>query len=204
MKIQVVVVDVRCAEITGNREGVGGGITRPGRYRGRIKHRDTRLNDRIAIHVRWKSRIWIEGNKDGISTDGIVSRTRIKRVFRELAGKKILRESIVKHAKACAEYRFALSEHIPCNAGARAKVVKVLRIQLAFQNETDCRIVNAELASITDHSEVIPAKTKIHRNLTGDAKTVLSIQCVRILGGKTRCISGNESNAIRCASKEIL
>src|SRR5579885_830111 len=119
LEIEIVVLHIRRARVTIHDKGITLEI---GTSRG-IEYRLTGgYHVTAAAHRR----------NDLRRPDRIVSRTGIiERWVREMPKEEILREGVVEHSPACAQYRFPLTAHVPGQAEARSEIPVVGLIQSA-------------------------------------------------------------------------
>src|SRR6185437_4011263 len=107
----------------------------------------------------------------------------VKGVKRELADEEVLGESVIVHSPTGADDRLAIAARVPCNCGARAKVVHVSRIELLGQVDcAGCGIQQAEAVLVfSNDSEVVPAQTIVEGEAVREAEIVLQIERVVVL-----------------------
>src|SRR6185437_9007361 len=115
--------------------------------------------------------------------NAVVSRAGVKGIKRKLSDEEVLGESVIVHSPADADDCFAIATRVPCDCGARAKVVPVVRIELLGQVDcAGCGIQQAEAVLVfSNDAEIVPAQAVVEREAVGEAEIVLQVERVVVL-----------------------
>ena len=140
--------------------------------------------------------------KDRSGADVVIGRAGIEvRRIRQVAHHHVLRESVVEHSEAGADYGLTISRDVPREAEAGSeiflvRVVETAQTGLANLGESESVVSGVEIGDVAEQviflphdSEIIPSHAVVESQPWGQAEAVLSIEAEVVLVGMARGIA---------------